>query len=123
MMVSQSSKGASMRTESRVVNGVAVVAPHGQLMGGTSTDDLDKQLSDLLGHGAKRVVVDLGDTRWINSAGLGLLIHQWKAFDQAGADLRLANLTKKALDILVISRLSSVFSCYETTDDAISSYA
>jgi len=112
-----------MRTEAWIENGVAVLAPHGQLMGGADTDALDTRLSDLLGHGAKRVVLDLGDTRWINSAGLGLLIHQWKAFDEAGSELRLANLTKKALDVLVISRLSSVFSCYETTDDAITSGA
>ena len=122
-MCSQSNKGASMKTEARIVGGVAVLAPHGLLMGGTDTDELDSRLSDLLGHGAKRVVLDLGGTRWINSAGLGLLIHQWKAFNEAGAELRLANLTKKALDVLVISRLSSVFSCYDTTADAIASYA
>lgn len=112
-----------MRTEAWIKNGIAVLEPHGKLMGGNDTDELDTRLSDLLGHGAKRVVLDLGDTKWINSAGLGLLIHQWQAFHEAGAELRLANLTKKALDILVISRLSSVFSCYDTTDDAVASYA
>lgn len=112
-----------MKTEARIVGGVAVLAPHGKLMGGTDTDELDTRLSELLGHGAKHVILDLGDTRWINSAGLGLLIHQWKAFNEAGAELRLANLTKKALDVLVISRLSSVFSCYDSIDEAIASYA
>ena len=112
-----------MKTESWIINGVNVVEPHGKLMGGSDTDDLDNRLTRLLGQGAKRVVLDLGDTKWINSAGLGVLIHQWNAFHEAGAELRLANLTKKALDVLVISRLATVFSCYDSRDDAIASRA
>lgn len=112
-----------MKTDTWTMNGVAVLEPHGKLMGGTDTDDLDRRLGTLLGKGNKKVVLDLGDTRWINSAGLGILIHWWKVFREADAELRLANLTRKALAILVISRLASVFQCYETTDDAVASFA
>jgi anti-sigma B factor antagonist len=111
-----------MKTETWMINDVAVLEPHGKLMGGIDTEDLNQKLNALLGKGAKSVVLDLGNTSWINSAGLGILIHYWKAFREAGAELRLANLTRKALDVLVISRLASVFLCYETTDEAVASF-
>jgi anti-sigma B factor antagonist len=112
-----------MKTETWMINEVTVLEPHGRLMGGQGTEDLDQKLSALLGKGTKSVVLDLSNTDWINSAGLGVLIHHWKAFRDAGAELRLANLTRKALDVLVISRLASLFRCYETTDEAVASFA
>ncbi len=102
--------------------GVAILAPVEKLMGGPDTGELDEKLYALLGRGAKKVVIDLGKTEWINSSALSILIHHWKKFHDAGADLRLANLTKRIERILVVSRLVSVFECYDTLDEAMASF-
>ena len=71
---------------------------------------------------SKNVVIDLGQTDWINSSGLSILIHHWKKYNDDGGHLRLANLTQKIEKILVISKLTSVFETYETLDEAIASF-
>jgi anti-sigma B factor antagonist len=103
-------------------DGVSILAPRGSLMGGPDTGELDEQLYELLAHGTDKVILDLAHTEWINSSGISILIHHWKKFHDAGASLRLANLTKKTQRILVISRLASVFDCYDSLDEAIASF-
>jgi len=103
-------------------DGITVLEPRGKMMGGSDTGEMDEKLYTLLGKGSKNVVIDLGQTDWINSSGLSILIHHWKKFNDEGGHLRLANLTQKIEKILVISKLTSVFETYETLDDAIASF-
>lgn len=111
-----------MKVKAWEKDGIAILEPKGKLMGGSDTGELDEKLYALLGQGTKQVVLDLGETDWINSSGLSILIHHWKKFDDAGGSLRLANLTNKIEKILVISKLTSVFETYDSLDDAIASF-
>ena len=111
-----------MKTHVKTIAGVTVVAPSGRLMGGDETSAFEEKLYALLGRGTGDVVVDLGEVDWINSTGLSVLIHHWHEFRERGFKLRLANLTRKTEDVLVISRLTEVFDCYETLKDALASF-
>ena len=111
-----------MKIQTHEQNNIAILEPRGKLMGGPDTGELDERLYALLNQGKTKVILDLGKTEWINSSGLSILIHHWNKFNQAGAHLRLANLTKKTERILVISRLASVFECYDSLDEAIASF-
>jgi len=111
-----------MKVKAIEKDGIAILEPKGKLMGGTDTGELDEKLYALLGKGTKKVIIDLGQTDWINSSGLSILIHHWKKFNDAGGSLRLANLTQKIERILIISKLTSVFESYESLDDAIASF-
>ena len=111
-----------MKIDQSQTDGVAVLTPRGRLMGGPDTGELDEKLYQMLNDGFTKVVLDLGRTDWINSSGISILIHHWRKFNTAGASLRMANLTKKIERILVITRLSSVFDCYDTLDEAIASF-
>ena len=103
-------------------DGITILEPKGKLMGGSDTGEIDEKLYSLLGRGNKNVVIDLGQTDWINSSGLSILIHHWKKYNDEGGHLRLANLTQKIEKILVISKLTTVFETYESLDEAIASF-
>jgi len=103
-------------------DGVAVIEPSGKLMGGADTGELDEKLYTLLGKGQLKVVVDLAHTDWMNSSGIAILIHHWKKYNDAGGQLKLANLTKKIEKIMVIAKLTTVFDVLDTLDDAIKSF-
>jgi anti-sigma B factor antagonist len=111
-----------MKVKEFVKDGITVLEPRGKLMGGSDTGEIDEKLYTLFGKGSKSVVIDLGQTDWINSSGLSILIHHWKKYNDDGGHLRLANLTQKIEKILVISKLTSVFETYETLDEAIASF-
>jgi anti-sigma B factor antagonist len=100
-------------------NGVSVISVSGKMMGGPDTGELDEKLYALLAKGQKSAIVDLQNCEWINSSGLSILIHHYKKFKDAGGELRLANLTDKIERIMVISRLTEVFSVHDSLDDAV----
>jgi len=111
-----------MKVKTWEKDGVSILEPHGKLMGGPDTGELDEKLYALLGRGAKKVIIDLGQTDWINSSGLSILIHHWKKFQDAGGSLRMANLTQKIQKIMVIAKLTTVFETFDTLDEAIASF-
>jgi anti-sigma B factor antagonist len=111
-----------MKVKTWEKDGVSILEPHGKLMGGPDTGELDEKLYALLGRGAKKVIIDLGQTDWINSSGLSILIHHWKKFQDAGGSLRMANLTQKIQKIMVIAKLTTVFETFDTLDEALASF-
>ena len=87
--------------------GIGVVTPTGRL-----TMVVSKQLTDtirgLVEEGTTKVVVDLGETTFLDSSGLGALIAGHKRCRQAGGDLRLARPTEQVTTVLSLTNLDRV---------------
>ena len=100
-------------------DGVDVVAVKGKIMGGDDFIPLDDKLFSLIGRGRVKVVVDLSGCDWINSTGLGRLIHHSTTFKKNNGELKLANLTEKIDKIITITRLTEVFDVVDTVEAAV----
>ena len=70
-----------------------------------------------LGH--RKLVLDLARLRRIDSRGLGTLIQCLRAVRQAGGELKLAALTRRLNDLIVISGLLRVFDVHDTVPQAV----
>jgi len=103
-------------------DGIDVIEIKGKIMGGDDFAPLDDKLYSLLGRGRKKAIIDLSGCDWINSTGLGRLIHHSTTFKNMGGELKLANLTEKIDKIITITRLSEVFDIADSVDDAIASF-
>jgi len=112
-----------MKVKAFEKDGVSIIEPSGKLMGGADTGELDEKLYALLGRGQMKVIVDLGQDEWMNSSGIAILIHHWKKFNDAGGQLKLANLTKKIEKIMVIAKLTTVFDVFDSLDEAVASFS
>jgi anti-sigma B factor antagonist len=111
-----------MHSEVEQRDGVAVVALSGDLMGGPDGAALHDQLHRLKAAGLRRVVVDLGGVRLMNSSGLGMLIGALTTVRNAGGDLRLARVGERVQSLLVITKLAAVFQHYPTVEEAVASF-
>ena len=69
-----------------------------------------------------RIVLDLGNTSFVDSAGLGALIAARTSALNRGAGMKLANLTKKIKDQLHITKLVTVFDVYDSVEAAVNSF-
>ncbi len=67
-------------------------------------------------------MLDLGNVGFIDSAGLGALVHARTAAQSRKAGMKLANLTKKIRDQLNITKLVTVFDSYDSVEAAVNSY-
>jgi len=111
-----------MRLKVREVDDVVVVEVKGNLMGGPDSQKFRDLLHGLIDKGKRKVVVDVKDVKFMNSAGLGTLISGLTTMRNANGDLKIANPTDKIESLLMITRLIKVFETYNSVDEAIASY-
>lgn len=111
-----------MNIKEKMQGDVAVIALKGNLMGEPDTTEVREKIYGLLQDEVRKVVLDLGKVKWINSSGLGALIAAMTSVKNKGGDLRLANVTEKVESVFMITQLIKVFKTYETVDRAVASF-
>jgi len=102
---------------------VVVLELLGKVMGGPDATVLNDRLHEIVGQGKKKVVVDLGQVTSMNSTGLGILISGLTTMRNTGGDLKLANVTERIQNLLMITKLKTVFEAHATVDKAVASFA
>jgi len=110
-----------MTIDHRQVNEVMVIALGGKMMGGTDAARFYDELREWIRQGYRRFVIDLGGADWMNSSGLGMLISGLKTIREFQGNLRLARIPEKIRSVLEITKLVTVFSMNDTTEEAVSS--
>ncbi len=96
---------------------IAVVKPQGRLVLG-ATEKFRTAMAAAIGNDYRRIVIDLGQVNKIDCAGLGELVRFYVQARDAGAWLALTNVTRRVRDLLVITKLITVFPII--VDDVIS---
>lgn len=111
-----------MKTKLLEKYNAVIVELKGNVMGGDDTKDFNQLLHKLIEEGKKNVIVDLGDVKFMNSSGLGMLISGLTTMKRENGSLKLANVTEKIESLLIITKLITIFESYESVDDAIKSF-
>jgi len=88
-------------------DGIAVLTPQGRL-NMVSARHLKAAIAGVVADGTHRIVVDLGETTFVDSSGLGALIGGVKATRQHGGDLRIARPTDDVLTVLELTNLDKI---------------
>jgi anti-anti-sigma factor len=90
-------------------NQVTTVKCHGELVYGTA-GELKELVRPLIPLGG-RIIIDLGDVKHLDSAGLGVLVGlKAAAIKQGLCILELANMTRGVVELLRITHLTQMFS-------------
>lgn len=112
-----------METKIRHVDGVTVLDLSGRITLGEASGKLRSAVQEALGAGSKKILLNLADVNYIDSAGLGELVSAFTTVKNAGGELKLLNLTKKVRDLLVITKLLTIFDVKDNEQDAIKSFS
>ena len=111
-----------MKINSCTKGDVVVLEPTGKISPGPDVGELDEKLYAILGKGQKKVIINLEKTPWIGSSAISVLLHHNCKFKETGGNLKLANLTKKIQEIIVITKLVLVFEVYDSLQAALDSF-
>jgi anti-sigma B factor antagonist len=112
----------SMKLTTREVSGVSIVDLSGKITLGEGGVALREEVRKLLAEGKKKIVLNLAEVNYIDSSGLGELVSAYTAVKNAGGELKLLNLTSKVRDLLVITKLVTVFDVKDDEASAVSSF-
>ena len=111
-----------MKITTRTVGDIRIFDCSGKITLDEGMLSLRSTLHDTLQSGANKVVLNLAHTKYIDSAGVGELIHTYNSITGSGGQMRLLNLTKKISDPLVITKLLTVFKSFNDEQSAVASF-
>ena len=112
-----------MQIEERAFGDVVVLDLKGRVMLGEGDEILKDKVNSLLNQGKKKIVLNLAEVPYIDSAGLGEVVRTFTTVSRQGGQLKLLNLTKRITDLLAITKLLTVFDTYDSEDEAVQSFS
>ena len=90
---------------------------------GEGDEALKDKINSLVLQGRKKLVLNLADVPYIDSAGLGEIVRTFTTVSRQGGSLKLLSLTKRITDLLSITKLLTVFETFDSESDALKSYS
>lgn len=112
----------ALKINVREVDGIGVVGLDGRVVLGEESNALREQVKKMLAAGNKKIVLNMDNVTYIDSAGLGTLVASHESARKLGASLKLSNLGSKFQEILQVTKLLTVFDVYPSEAAAIKSF-
>ena len=112
-----------MHIEQRAVGDVVILDLKGKITLGEGDELLKDKVNSLVNQGYRKVILNLADVPYIDSAGLGEVVRTYTTVSRQGGSLKLVNLTKRITDLLSITKLLTVFETFDTEQDAVQSFS
>ena len=111
-----------LKLTKRTVDGIVAVECNGRIVFGEESSLLREEVKKVIQDGAKRIVLNLAEVNYIDSGGLGTLVALHTTARNAGATIKLANLTKRVGDLLQVTKLLTVFEVHNSEYDALEAF-
>jgi anti-sigma B factor antagonist len=110
-----------LKISSRTVDGILVLTCSGRIVFGEESSLLRDTVKQAIPTNNK-IVLNLGEVNYIDSGGLGTLVALHTTALNAGATIKLANLTKRVGDLLQVTKLLTVFDVHSSEYEALESF-
>ena len=111
-----------MEIVERRLEEIPILAVSGKLVAGESVSRLREKVSEMSKAGENRIILEMEDVPYVDSSGLGMLVHCYTTLERLGGGLRLVNLSTRNLELLVLTKLSTVFQLYDDEQEAVNSF-
>ena len=111
-----------MDLKTREAGGVTIVDAPAKITLGEGASVLREGLRELASTGHKNILINFGDVSVLDSTGLGVLVSSFATVGSAGGRLKLCNLGKRVKDVLVLTKLYTVFEVYDDEATACRSF-
>ncbi len=112
----------ALKMTDREVDGITVVSMDGRIVLGEESNALRERIRGMLNDKKTKIILDMGNVTYIDSAGLGTLVATYHSARQQGATMKLVNLGQKFKEVLQVTKLLTVFEVHETEAAAVSSF-
>jgi len=111
-----------MQISERAVGDVVVLDVKGRITLGDGDEVLKDKVNAVVTAGKKKILLNLADVPYVDSAGLGEIVRTYTTVSRQGGSLKLLNLTKRIEDLLSITKLLTVFDTFDSEAEAVKSY-
>lgn len=102
--------------------GVVLLDLEGRLIVGEPAGKLREEIVALSAAGQHRIILNLQKVDFIDSTGLGAMVICFTTIKKAGGALKLLNLAERGIELLVLTKLTSVFEMFDDEQHAVNSF-
>jgi anti-sigma B factor antagonist len=113
---------AQLEIQERQAGDVTILDMDGKITIGEGSTSLRTAIRRLAEEGKKKILLNLEKVGYMDSTGLGELIASYTTVSRDGGQLKLLQLSGKIQDLLVITKLLTVFDTYDKEEDALGSF-
>lgn len=113
---------AELEVKERQAGDVTILDMNGSVRMGEGAISLRNAIRGLVDRGKKKILLNLAGVKNIDSSGIGELIANYTTISRDQGQLKLLNLTDKIRDLLVITKLLTVFDAYDNEAEALNSF-
>jgi len=107
--------------QSRQKEGIAVLDLNGRLAVGAASG-LREKVNEEMAQGRNSIILNLKDVDFIDSTGLGTMVICYTTLQKAGGNLKLLHLNRRNIELLLLTKLSTVFQIFADEQDAVNSF-
>ena len=104
------------------VEGIAILELRGRVTVGPEASNLRSRFTQLIEGGGTKIVVNLKQVDFIDSTGLGTLVIGHSITEKAGGAMKLVYLSKRNMELLIMTKLWTVFEVFDDEQSAINSF-
>ena len=109
--------------QTKMTGDVCVLSPEGKIVIGDEVAALREKIKEVLDGGQKNILVNLANVSYIDSTGVGALVGSFTTIRNQGGQMKLSNLSQRVKDILLVTKLLTVFDVYENETEGARSFA
>ncbi len=97
---------------------IAVVHLDG-VVDSTNVEDFFALINSLLKRNVYRIVLDMGNTSYLSSGGLSVIVDAFKKAEKAGGRLVIARASEMIADLFDVVQIGKIMSFYPTVEEAL----
>ena len=112
----------ALEIHEREREGIVILDLEGRITAGEEAGLLRDTLRRLAEGGHNRIILNLEKVDYIDSTGLGALVMGYTTLRKAGGTLKLLNLSRRNIELIVFTKLETVFEIFDDELDAVNSF-
>ena len=111
-----------LEIDRREKEGIVVLDLKGRLVVGDPSVKLREKVGAEIAQGSRKLILNLGDVDYIDSTGLGSMVICYTTMQKATGSLKLSKLNKRNIELMLLTKLSTVFEIFPEEQDAVNSF-
>lgn len=112
----------SLDIQEREHESVAVLDLKGRVTAGQEAGDLRERVTALAASGRKNIILNMAGVDYVDSTGLGTLVICATSLRKQDGSIKLLNVNKRNLELLVLTKLATIFDLFGDEQDAVNSF-
>jgi len=112
----------ALEIQQREREGVVILDLKGRITVGPEAGALRDRVAALNAAGTRNLVLNLDGVDYIDSTGLGALVICATSLRKNQGNVRLLNLSRRNIELLVMTKLATVFEIFTDEQDAVNSF-